>query len=139
MAGMNSAKAQPPSPADVESRALEYRKLDEQVEEIAQKASDDMAPKQARLLELTNWFVENVSQFGSTHAEKSKFLHGVSMEAMVTFGQSSSIDAAAVETFRMQLKKTAKGSVISHIFERTVRWTLMPQASAYIRDNAGKF
>jgi hypothetical protein len=39
--------------------------------------------------------------FGSSHAEKSKLLHGITQEMMVTFGSAVSIDAAAVERFRL--------------------------------------
>jgi hypothetical protein len=138
MAGMNSANRQPPSGAEVEKRALDYQLLTAEIARIAQQAADDMLPFETQVEALKAWFLENVQQFGSAHAEKSKILHGISMEAMVTSSQYSSIDAAAVETFRMQLKKTAKPSVINHIFERTVRWTLMPAAAAYIRENAGK-
>jgi hypothetical protein len=38
-----------------------------------------------------------VEEFGSTHADKSKLLHGIHYEIMATFGLSTSIDAAAVE------------------------------------------
>ena len=129
---------QPPSCAQVEARAREYHELDLELEKIAAKAAEDMAPKQTRQEELKSWLLDKVREFGSSHAEKSKILHGIDLEAMVTFGQSSSIDAAAVETFRLALKKAAKPSVINGIFERTVRWTMLPGASAFIRENQAK-
>lgn len=133
---MNSAK--PPTPAEVEEHAKEYDEYTSRIEEIAIDAENKIEPLRKRAEELKAWFVENVQEFGSAHAEKSKLLHGIEMEAMVTIGQSASIDAAAVETFRLALKKAEKSSVINRIFDRTVRWILLPGASAFIRENQAK-
>jgi hypothetical protein len=40
-----------------------------------------------------------VEEFGSTHAEKSKLLHGLEYEIIATFGISTSIDATAAKRF----------------------------------------
>lgn len=147
MDGMNGAKpefrgdTQPPSAADVEKFAREYQELQLKILGIAKKAQEDIAPLAIRLGHLKIWFVANVGKFGSAHYEKSKILHGIGLEAMATFGQSSSIDNAAVETFRLALYKAKQARVLKRIFEKTVRWKLLPQASAFLRGEheAGKF
>jgi hypothetical protein len=134
---MNSAK--PPSPAEVEERALQYQALDIQIDAIAKSASDEIAPLERKLEDLKIWFVDAAREFGSTHAEKSKILHGIEMEAMVTIGQSNSIDSAAVETFRLALVKADRKPLLQHLFERDVRWTLAANAMAYIREHKHRF
>lgn len=136
MAGMNSAK--PPSAAEVEVRAQEYQELENRIAEINEDACENILPLQTRLTELKAWFVDAVREFGSAHAEKSKILHGIALEAMVTFGQSSSIDAAAVETFRLALVKADRRALLQRIFERTTRWTMLPEASAFIREHGDR-
>jgi len=131
---MNAAKL--PTPADVEAVAREYHDLDLEIEKIAAKAAEDMAPKQTRLDELKTWLVGNVREWGSSHAEKSKILHGIEFEAMVTLGQSSSIDAAAVETFRLALVKADKPHLLKQLFQKTIRWTLDANAAGFIRKNS---
>jgi hypothetical protein len=127
-----------PSCGEVEQVALEYQTLERRIEAIVKKAEEELAPLQAQLTEHRNWFIEKVREFGSAHAEKSKILHGIGMEAMVTFGQSSSIDAAAVEAFRLALVKADRRVLLQRIFERTVRWTLLPDASAFIREHGDR-
>jgi hypothetical protein len=55
------------------------------------------------------------------------------MEVMVTYGQTVSVDEAAVETFRLALQKDGKARLLKTIFEKTIRWTMQPQASEIIR------
>lgn len=74
-----------------------------------------------------------VGERGSAHAEKSKILHGVKQEIVVSYGQSVSVDAAAVEKFRLALVKENKARLLKTLFEKTVRWTLQPQASDLVR------
>jgi hypothetical protein len=133
-----TAPAKPPSCADVEAVALEYQTLERKIEAIVKKAKDEVTPFQAQLTGLRDWLIDAARAFGSAHAEKSKILHGIGMEAMVTFGQSSSIDAAAVETFRQALVKADRRVLLQRIFERTVRWTLLPDASAFIREHGDR-
>ena len=77
---------------------------------------------------------ELVREYGSAHAEKSKLLHGISYEVMCSFGQELKIDAAAVETFREALVLSKQARLLSRIYQKTIRWTLAPDASAIIRE-----
>lgn len=122
-----------PTPASVEALAEEYQKLESKIAEIQKKAADDAAPHKKRLNELWELLVADVRQFGSSHSEKSKILYGLKLEVMGTFGSTSAIDAAAVESFRLALVKEKQGRLLKGIFEKTERWTLLPQASAFIR------
>jgi hypothetical protein len=128
----------PPTAAEVEERAQEYHELETKIDDIVTRAEDETAPLKKRYDELKEWFVDQVREFGSSHAEKSKILHGIAFEAMVTFGQSSSIDAAAVETFRLALVKADKPQMLKRLFEKTVRWTLAADAAAFIREHHAK-
>lgn len=129
---------QPPSPNEVEARAREYHRLAAEINAITQKAANDLLPLQNQLDTLKLWFLEHVRQFGSSHSEKSKILHGTDFEATVTFGQSNTIDGAAVETFRLALVKADKPHLLKRLFEKTIRWTLAADASAFIREHEDK-
>ena len=63
--------------------------------------------------------------FGSSHAEKSKLLHGITQEMMVTFGSAVSIDAAAVERFRLALVQSKQARLLRLV---------SPEASVIIKD-----
>jgi hypothetical protein len=118
-----------PKPADVDQLAKEYLKLKEdflQAKLAATEIGTNLEAK-AETLRLI------VGRFGSSHAEKSKLLHGIKHEVMVTYGQSVSIDAAAVENFREALKQAKQSRLLNTIFQKTIRWTLQPQASELIR------
>jgi hypothetical protein len=129
----------PLSPAEVEALAAEYRKLQEQIAENDIAANLANRPLVARLDEIWELALAQVRKFGSAHAEKSKLLYGLTLEFMGTFGSSSSIDAAAVEAFRLALVKAKKARLLKRIFEKTVRWTLTAQASAILlKEHAAK-
>ena len=123
----------PLSPAEIDAIADEYRKLESQIDEIEKESEEKILPKLTRLGVLRTLLTEQVRSFGSAHAEKSKILHGISMEIMATLGISSSIDAAAVETFRQALAKAKQTRLLKKIFEKTERWTLLDNASEVIR------
>jgi hypothetical protein len=122
-----------PTPAAVEALAEKYQELETKIAEIQKKAADDAAPHKERLDEVWDLLVGQVRQFGSTHSEKSKILYGLKLEVMGTFASSQAIDAAAVESFRLALVKEKQGRLLKRIFEKTVRWTLLPQAAAFLR------
>jgi hypothetical protein len=136
----SAAKAVCLTPCQVEELASEYRSLELKIYGIVKKALDDAAPHRKRLDEVWEVLLAQVRQFGSAHAEKSKLLHGLTLEVMATFGSSSSIDGAAVETFRLALVKAKQSRLLKRIFEKTIRWTLAPQASTLLRaeHDAGK-
>ena len=132
-AAAQPAAEAPPSAIEVELTAKEMAEIKGKLDGIATKANDDAKPLLDRyaLLELRS--LDWLRRFGSAHAEKSKLLHGLTLEIMGTFGQSSSIDAAAVETFRLALLKAKQSSLLKKIFQKTVRWTLDGNAGAVIR------
>lgn len=132
---MNAAK--PPTCAELEERAREYHELTAKLDAIYIETNRETEPIFERLGDLKIWLVDAVREYGSVHAEKSKILHGIDFEAMVTFGQSSSIDAAAVETFRLALVKADKPHLLKRLFEKTIRWTLAADAAAFIRKHSG--
>jgi hypothetical protein len=74
-----------------------------------------------------------VEEFGSSHAEKSKLLHGITHEILATFGASTSIDAAAVERFAQALHIAKQTKILNRIFDQTTRYTLRPDAGSIIR------
>lgn len=114
----------PPSAAEVESVAEEMVTLKGKISEIQSQAEKDAAPHAQRLDDLkilaTGW----LRSFGSAHAEKSKLLHGVLYEIMGTFGMSTSIDAAAVEAFRLGLVRAGQAELLRRVFAKTVRFDL---------------
>jgi hypothetical protein len=122
-----------PSPAEVDSLAEEWIKLESEIDDLEKESEEKILPKLTRLGELRKLFTEQVRAFGSAHAGKSKILHGLSMEIMATFGSSTSIDAAAVETFRKALAKAKQTRLLKKIFEKTERWTMLDNAGIIIR------
>jgi hypothetical protein len=118
-----------PTPAEVDEKAQEYCALKDALL-VAMKAAVDA---QIPLEKLKQELIEAVSSFGSAHAEKSKLLHGIGFEVMATFGQSTSIDAAAVERFRVALAESGQARLCAKVFEKTIRWTLQPNSGAIVR------
>ena len=116
----------PPSPAEVESLAEEMVSLKGKIAEISAKALAETEPHVKRLDELKTLAEDWIRKFGSAHAEKSKILRGILYEIMGTFGTSMSIDAAAVETFRLALVKAKQARLLKKIFEKAVRFDLKP-------------
>jgi hypothetical protein len=77
--------------------------------------------------------VDLVRNFGSVHAEKSRLLHGITFEMMAMFGSSVTIDAAAVERFRLALLESGQSRLLKRVFQRDERWTMSPQAATIIK------
>ena len=119
-----------PTPALVDELAKQYLELKDKLFQAQLEVRALQEPLDIKAAELR----EVVRQYGSAHAEKSKLLHGISHEIMCSFGQSVSIDAAAVETFREALVKSKQVRLLKRLYEKTVRWSLSPQASAIIRE-----
>src|SRR6266852_10006769 len=122
-----------PSPAEVDLKAKEYLHLKDEVASILKKAADDANTATVRMAELREEMTELVTKYGSAHAEKSKLLHGIDYEIMGTFGQSVSIDNAAVERFRLELVKEQQSRLLRKLFDKTVRWTLSPIAATIVK------
>jgi hypothetical protein len=118
-----------PSPEIVEKLAREYEELEKDYDEAKAK----LKVISDKLDEKADYLRGVVRDFGSAHAKKSKILHGLTHEIMVTYSSSVSIDDVAVENFRVALQKAKKVRLLKAIFEKTIRWTMQPQASEVIR------
>jgi len=118
-----------PTPAEVDRKARDYHALKDALDRAMQAATEARVPLDV----LTKELIETVNDFGSVHAEKSKLLHGITHEMMVTFGQSVSIDAAAVERFRVALAESDQSRLCKKVFNQTVRWSLRPDSGSIVR------
>lgn len=118
-----------PTPAEVDAKAKEYLTLKDALD----RATEDAKLRTVPLVELKEELVELVSSFGSAHAEKSRLLHGISFEMLATFGSQVSIDAAAVERFRLALLESNQSRLLKKIFTMDIRWTMAPQAATIIK------
>lgn len=118
-----------PTAAELDSRAQDYYAL----KEALVRATETAAAARTSLDTLKQELIETVREFGSAHAEKSKILHGVTQEMVATFGCSVSIDGAAVERFRVALAESAQSRLAGKIFDKTVRYSLVPGSGPIIR------
>jgi hypothetical protein len=118
-----------PTPAQVDAKASEYFALKDKLLEATLAAKEAAIP----LDQLKEELIVLVREFGSVHAEKSKLLHGITREMMVTFGSTVSIDGAAVERFRLALVKANQARLLKKVFLQDVRWSLSPEASAIVK------
>lgn len=118
-----------PLPAEVDDQAEAFHQLDLDLAEARQQAKDAQKLVSDRELAL----IEMVSQFGGSHAQKSKILHGIVWEMIATFSQYTVQDAAAVERFRQELVKAKKTRLMKKLFQCDVRWTMRSGAAEVIR------
>ena len=124
-----SPKSVCPAPEAIDRQLRTYRELLERY-----KAAKSLAVELENQVEIHAEIIKDlVTKYGSSHAEKSKLLHGLQYEAMCTYSQYASIDAAAVETFREALRKSDQSRLLSKVFEKTIRWTLKSEASEIVR------
>jgi hypothetical protein len=126
---MHDEQAKAPAPAEVDQLAKEYLALKTKLDEALQASFAAQEPIQ----KMKERLIEKVREFGSTHAEKSKLLHGIVYEMLATFGSSISLDAAAVEAFRVGLVKAGQPRLLKKIFEKSERWTLSANAAAIVK------
>ena len=118
-----------PSPAEVDELALEFSRLESRVSEAYRVADELDRPREAyeeRLVLL-------VEEYGQPHATKSRLLVGTSTELLATFGSTRSIDAAAVEAFRVALKAAGQTRIFAKLFEQCIVWRLAEGSDAIIR------
>jgi hypothetical protein len=118
-----------PSPAEVDELALEFSLLQLKAREAYRIAEELERPREA----FEERLILVVEEWGSPHATKSKLLAGSSSELLATFGSTRSIDAAAVEGFRLALQKAGRARVLKKLFEECVSWRLVDGADALIR------
>lgn len=130
---MSTAEKSPPSSIEVENLAQEMLDLKGKISTVQAKATEEIKPIAKRLGELATQAETWLVAFGSAHAEKSRLLHGVTLEIMGTFGTSTSIDAAAVEVFRQALVKAHQARLLKKIFRKVIRWELLPNWGETIR------
>jgi len=119
----------PPTAVDIDRLAVQFLDLEQKTDEAYKIAASLDGPHE----EMKEELIELVEAFGSSHAEKSKLLHGVTYEIVATFGVSTSIDAAAVERFAQALRIAKQTKILNRIFEQTTRYTLRPDAGSIIR------
>jgi hypothetical protein len=133
-------KPEPLTASQVEELGKEYLQLESDIGEIKKKATEEITSLATRSEEIRNKLIDQVGRYGGAHAEKSKLLYGLKLEVMGTFGMSSTVDAAAVEEFRLALVEEKQPRLLKMFFEKTIRWTLAPQASILVRvaHQAGK-
>lgn len=118
-----------PLPADVDSRAEEVCELELTLSGARARIAvlqKEFSAKQQELIDL-------VSAHGGPHAQKSKILHGIVWEMLVTFAQYTTQDAAAVERFRLALVKAKKTRLMKKIFRSDVRWTMQSSAAEIVK------
>ncbi len=116
-------------PELIDQHAKDYAALKEKV----LQAKLEVRELEQQLASQEEILQQLVIDHGSAHAQKSKLLHGVKMEVVVTFSQQTKIDSQAVETFRSELAKAKQSSMISRMFEKDIRWNLKQGASEVIR------
>jgi hypothetical protein len=130
---MSAAAAQlvkpSPLPAEVDERATKFHQLELDIEKVnleRRALEQELAAKKTALIEL-------VRQHGSTHAKKSKILHGIAWEIMATFSKYTTQDGAAVDRFRQALVKAKKTRLLEKIFQQDVRWVVKASASEIVK------
>jgi hypothetical protein len=118
-----------PTPVEVDKKAARYYALKDALDRATEEAKLRCLP----LVELKKELIDLVRDFGSVRAEKSFFLHEITQEMLVTFGSSASIDAPAVERFRLAMIESNQSRLLKRVFRKDERWTMMPQAAAIIK------
>jgi hypothetical protein len=130
---MTTSEKTPPTAAEIESTAKEMLDLKGAMELEAAASLKIIEPKKKRFDELKLQAEQWLRDFGSAHAEKSRILHGIKFEILGTFGTSTSIDAAAVEILRLALLKAKNARLVKKLFNRVVRWELVPNWTESLR------
>lgn len=120
-----------PTPAEVDKKAVEYRRMADELLQAMLAAKE----KQQPLEELKAELIELVRKFGgpAPKADKSKLVHGLDWELFATFGTTYSQDSAAIEKFRLGLKKAKQVRLLKKLFIKTERWDLSPEAAVIVR------
>lgn len=126
---MATAAKPAPSPSKVDELAKYYL----EVKEKHFQATLEVRALQAELEAKGSVLRELAEVHGSVHAEKSKLLHGVGYEIMATFGQMVSVDAAAVEKFRVAASLELSVTKLARVFDVDIRYRLAATAAEFIR------
>lgn len=120
-----------PSPAEIDLKAAEFHALEAKWKDAKLQvtlAGEPVDKLEKELIELArNW--------GSSHAQKSRILHGILWEMMATFGQSLQLDTAAVERLRVGLKKADQSRLLKKLFQKDVRWIFSAASAVVIKSD----
>jgi hypothetical protein len=114
------------APDRIDQLAQEYVELRDAVD----KATQIVLERQEPANKMREILIMLVSEHGSLHAAKSKLLRGMKYELMATYGSTTSLDAAAIETFRAACLKNGQKSIVDRIFDTSVRYTISPEGRA---------
>lgn len=127
------AKLTPPNAEQVDAHAREYKRLEKILDDAKAVLAQVKKKEGADLDKLHIALIELVCIFGGKHREKSKILHGIEWELMATFGQSSGIDATAVERLRLALKAAKQTRLLKKLFTEEKSWHLAPDAAEVLK------
>jgi hypothetical protein len=133
MSSAAKAVIESPNAEQIDTHALEYKRLDKILDEAKIAYAAVKKAEGAQLDKLHFSLIDLVHRFGGKHAEKSKILHGIEWELMATFGSSHGIDAAAVERLRVALKAANKTRLLKKLFTQETSWRLAPDASEILK------
>lgn len=122
-----------PNPEQVDAHAAEYKRLEAILEQAKAEFFKVKKNQGASLDKLHATLIDLVRAFGGKHAEKSKILHGIDWELMATFGQSSGIDATAVERLRLALKEAGKTRLLKKLFAEEKSYRLAANAAEVLK------
>jgi hypothetical protein len=120
-----------PTAIDIDRLAVQFLELEAKTDQAYAIATALDEPHERMKEQL----IDLVEEFGR-HYERSKLLQGITHEIVVNFGVSTSIDAAAADTFAHVLRVNKQSQILDRLFERTTRYTLRPNAEQVIRQLA---
>lgn len=118
-----------PMPVDVDERAEQFHQLELDLD----AAKKELAEAQKAVAERERELVDLVRAYGGPHATKSKILHGIAWEMVATFAQYSTLDAAAVERFRLALVDAGQARLMKKLFKEDTRWSLNGDAAEVVK------
>lgn len=129
MAAHVQPKLEAPLPAEIDSRAESFHKLELDLED----ARKEMATIQREIAAKEQVLIGLVRDCGGPHATKSKILHGILWEMVATFSQYTTQDSAAVERFRLALIESKQTRLLKTIFKADVRYTMQAGAADIVK------
>lgn len=123
----------PPNPEQIDAHAIEYKRLEKILDDAKAELAKVRKNEGAVLDKLHLALIELARSFGDKHHEKSKILRGIDWELMATFGQSSGIDATAVERLRLALKEAKQTRLLKKLFTEEKSYRLAPNAAEVLK------
>lgn len=132
--------AEPPKqlkPEALDALAAEYLALDKEVEDEVAALKKKLEPKTDRMEELRPKFLAQCVAYGSPHEKKSKLLSGLDYEVMTTQSSSSSLDQAAIGTFRERCERLDRVTLFDELFEQVSEYRSRPGSAEVVRRSVG--